>query len=101
MGQLLPSHRSLAHRGTKDEQIAQELHHYRGEALNPVFGPALTRQEALETYTPRQLRLSFMLQTWNAKMDFRRDLISDVKTKEETFDVSAFALSLHWLIYLC
>ena len=46
------------------------------------------RQEALETYTPRQLRLSFMLQTWNAKMDFRRDLISDVKTKEETFDVS-------------
>lgn len=29
-----------------------------------------------------------MLQTWNAKMDFRRDLISDVKTKEETFDVS-------------
>jgi len=45
-------------------------------------------QEALETYTPRQLRLSFMLQTWNAKMDFRRDLITDVKTKEETFDVS-------------
>jgi len=29
-----------------------------------------------------------MLQTWNAKMDFRRDLITDVKTKEETFDVS-------------
>jgi cysteinyl-tRNA synthetase len=28
-----------------------------------------------------------MLQTWNAKMDFRRDLITDVKTKEETFDV--------------
>ncbi len=28
-----------------------------------------------------------MLQTWNAKMDFKKDLISDVKTKEETFDV--------------
>lgn len=28
-----------------------------------------------------------MLQTWNAKMDFKKDLIADVKTKEETFDV--------------
>ena len=45
-------------------------------------------QEALKDYTPRQLRLSFMLQTWNAKMDFRRDLVADVKTKEETFEVS-------------
>lgn len=44
-------------------------------------------QEALKDYTPRQLRMSFMLQTWNAKMDFRRDLIADVKAKEETFDV--------------
>lgn len=43
-------------------------------------------QEALRDYTPRQLRMSFMLQTWNAKMDFRRDLIADVKAKEETFD---------------
>jgi len=28
-----------------------------------------------------------MLQTWNAKMDFKKDAISDTKTKEETFDV--------------
>lgn len=28
-----------------------------------------------------------MLQTWNSKMDFKRDLIADVKTKEETIDV--------------
>jgi len=34
-----------------------------------------------------------MLQTWNAKMDFRRDLITDVKTKEETFDVGPLLLS--------
>lgn len=27
-----------------------------------------------------------MLQPWNAKMDFRRDLIADVKAKEETLD---------------
>jgi hypothetical protein len=29
-----------------------------------------------------------MLQTWNSKMDFRKDLLADVKAKEETFDVS-------------
>ena len=32
--------------------------------------------------------MAFMLQTWNAKMDFKQDLIADVKTKEETFEVS-------------
>jgi hypothetical protein len=33
-----------------------------------------------------------MLQTWNAKMDFKRDLIVDVKTKEETIDARLFDL---------
>ena len=27
-----------------------------------------------------------MLQTWNNRMDFKRDLIADVKAKEETLD---------------
>jgi hypothetical protein len=38
--------------------------------------------------------MAFMLQTWNAKMDFKKDLISDVKTKEETFDVRLTPLIL-------
>lgn len=29
-----------------------------------------------------------MLQIWNAKLDFKKDLIVDTKAKEETFDVS-------------
>lgn len=45
-------------------------------------------QEALQTYSARQLRLAFMLQIWNAKLDFKKDLIVDTKAKEETFDVS-------------
>lgn len=45
-------------------------------------------QDALRDYTPRQLRLAFLLQIWNARMDFKRDLISDVRTKEDTLDVS-------------
>lgn len=57
-----------------------------------IFKAELTGQEALEDYTARQLRLAFMLQSWNAKMDFKKDLISDVRTKEETFDVSCIPL---------
>ena len=45
-------------------------------------------QEALAKFSARQLRLAFMMQLWNAKMDFREDLIKDVKQKEELFDVS-------------
>jgi hypothetical protein len=29
-----------------------------------------------------------MMQTWNAKMDFKKDLKADVKVKEESIDVS-------------
>lgn len=39
-----------------------------------------------------------MLQTWNAKMDFKRDLIVDVKTKEETIDASLFEFSSDRLV---
>ena len=45
-------------------------------------------QEALQKFSARQLRLAFMMQLWNTKMDFREDLIKDVKIKEEMFDVS-------------
>ena len=47
----------------------------------------ITIEEALRDYSARQLRLAFMLQNWNARMDFRRDLMQDVRTKEETIDV--------------
>ena len=42
----------------------------------------------MRKYSARQLRLAFMLQTWNGKMDFKPDLITDVRAKEETIDVS-------------
>jgi cysteinyl-tRNA synthetase len=48
----------------------------------------LISQDALKDYSARQLRMAFMLQTWNAKMDFKKDLIADVKTKEDTLNVS-------------
>jgi cysteinyl-tRNA synthetase len=45
-------------------------------------------QDALRDNSARQLRMAFMLQTWNAKMDFKRDALADVRNKEDTFDVS-------------
>jgi cysteinyl-tRNA synthetase len=65
--------------------------------INVSLGAGLANscKDALKDYTSRQLRLAFMLQTWNAKMDFRKDLIADVKAKEETFDVcTATAMNL-------
>lgn len=48
-------------------------------------------QQALETWTPRQLRLAFMNQVWSAKMDLTEGTRSGVDTVEETFNVSRSA----------
>ncbi|KAK4689957.1 cysteinyl-tRNA synthetase, partial [Tremellales sp. Uapishka_1] len=60
--------------------------HIEGLKMSKSLKNFITIDEALRDYSARQLRLAFMLQTWNAKMDFKKDAISDVKTKEETFD---------------
>ena len=61
--------------------------HIEGLKMSKSLKNFITIEDALRDYSARQLRLAFMLQPWNAKMDFKRDLISDVKTKEETIDV--------------
>ncbi|KAL7422245.1 cysteinyl-tRNA synthetase [Cryptotrichosporon argae] len=60
--------------------------HIEGLKMSKSLKNFITIEKALTDFTARQLRLAFMLQTWNAKMDFKSDLISDVKAKEETFD---------------
>jgi cysteinyl-tRNA synthetase len=60
--------------------------HIEGLKMSKSLKNFISIDDALGDYTPRQLRLAFMLQSWNAKMDFRRDLVVDVKAKEETFD---------------
>lgn len=60
--------------------------HIEGLKMSKSLKNFITIDEALRDYSARQLRLAFMLQPWNAKMDFRRDLIADVKAKEETLD---------------
>lgn len=46
----------------------------------------ITIREALQTCTPRQLRLLFLLQNWDSVMNFqRKDTTVEVSTKERTF----------------
>ncbi|KIR96146.1 cysteine-tRNA ligase [Cryptococcus deuterogattii 2001/935-1] len=60
--------------------------HIEGLKMSKSLKNFITIDEALQTYSARQLRLAFMLQIWNAKLDFKKDLIVDTKAKEETFD---------------
>ncbi|BEI85886.1 hypothetical protein CcaverHIS002_0601730 [Cutaneotrichosporon cavernicola] len=60
--------------------------HIEGLKMSKSLKNFISIDEALRDYSARQLRLAFMLQTWNSRMDFRRDLVLDVKTKEESFD---------------
>ncbi|WVN89023.1 cysteine-tRNA ligase [Cryptococcus depauperatus CBS 7841] len=60
--------------------------HIEGLKMSKSLKNFITIDEALRDYSARQLRLAFMLQAWNAKLDFKKDLIVDTKTKEETFD---------------
>ncbi|WVQ78146.1 cysteine-tRNA ligase [Cryptococcus sp. DSM 104549] len=60
--------------------------HIKGLKMSKSLKNFITIDEALQKFSARQLRLAFMLQTWNAKLDFKDDLIADTKAKEETFD---------------
>ncbi|ORX39710.1 cysteine-tRNA ligase [Kockovaella imperatae] len=60
--------------------------HIEGLKMSKSLKNFITIDEALAKFSARQLRLAFMLQLWNAKMDFREDLLKDVRTKEDLFD---------------
>ncbi|CAI2184081.1 12839_t:CDS:10 [Funneliformis geosporum] len=42
----------------------------------------ITIQQALERYTPRQLRLCFLLHQWDSKLDFKESIFDEVKNIE-------------------
>jgi cysteinyl-tRNA synthetase len=45
-------------------------------------------QDALKEYTPRQLRLLFLLHDWHEGMDYSDATIGSARTVEEEFEVS-------------
>ncbi|ELU37714.1 cysteine-tRNA ligase [Rhizoctonia solani AG-1 IA] len=49
-------------------------------------------EDALKMYSSRQLRLAFLAQPWNAKMDFKESLILEVRSQETVFN-NFFALA--------
>lgn len=53
-----------------------------------MYSANVTAQEILQRYTARQLRLAFIGQLWNAKVDFSESLMAgEVKNIEATFNV--------------
>ncbi|OCF72041.1 cysteine-tRNA ligase [Kwoniella mangroviensis CBS 8886] len=60
--------------------------HIEGLKMSKSLKNFITIEEELSRNTARRLRLAFMLQTWNQKLDYSRGLIADTKAKEETFD---------------
>lgn len=59
--------------------------HIEGQKMSKSLKNFITIDEALETYSPRQLRLAFALQQWNNQLDFKSALIAEVKSVESTF----------------
>ena len=58
----------------------------RVRALGVVLRPL---QEILQKYSARQLRLAFLSQLWNAKVDFSESLMTgEVRTIEATLNAS-------------
>lgn len=48
----------------------------------------ITIDEALEKYTARQMRFAFLLQTWNARLDFKESVMQEVRSAESLLNVS-------------
>jgi hypothetical protein len=89
LDQLLPAHRPPTYRGVEDEQIPQKFHHDRCKF--PVLharGGHNPAQEILQKHSARQLRIAFLTQLWNSRMDFSESLMTgEVKNIEMTMNV--------------
>ncbi|KDQ55793.1 hypothetical protein JAAARDRAFT_37217 [Jaapia argillacea MUCL 33604] len=61
--------------------------HIEGLKMSKSLKNFITIDEILQKYTPRQLRLAFLTQTWNAKVDFSESsMTGEVRNIEVTFN---------------
>lgn len=58
--------------------------HIEGQKMSKSLKNFITIQEALEMYTPRQLRLAFAFTQWNNQLDFKKSLLQEVKAFESS-----------------
>ena len=50
--------------------------------------PPAPPQEALTQHSARQLRLAFLMHSWNATLDYGQNTMAEAKQLEKTFQVS-------------
>ncbi|CAG8434834.1 2436_t:CDS:10 [Funneliformis mosseae] len=51
--------------------------HVEGQKMSKSLKNFITIQQALKKYTPRQLRLCFLLQQWDSKLDFKENIFDE------------------------
>ncbi|CAE6356997.1 unnamed protein product [Rhizoctonia solani] len=66
--------------------------HIEGQKMSKSLKNFITVEDALKTYSSRQLRLAFLAQSWNAKMDFKESLMLEVRSQETVLN-NFFALA--------
>ncbi|CAI5757104.1 unnamed protein product [Candida verbasci] len=59
--------------------------HIQGQKMSKSLKNFITIQEALETFSSRQLRLVFAMNPWERPLDFKDSLINEIKSIESTF----------------
>lgn len=62
--------------------------HIEGLKMSKSLKNFVTIDDALLKYSARQLRFSFLLQTWNAKLDFKESAMQEVRAAETLLNVS-------------
>lgn len=63
--------------------------HIEGLKMSKSLKNFITIDEALQKSSARQLRLAFLLQPWNARMDYKESGMAEVKSIEGTLNVSS------------
>lgn len=58
--------------------------HIQGQKMSKSLKNFITIEEALQTYTPRQLRLVFAFGNWEKPLDFKDSLVNEVKAYESS-----------------
>ena len=56
--------------------------HIKGLKMSKSLKNFITIRQAIESFSPRQIRLFFLLQPWDKKIDFSDQTVGEAKTKE-------------------
>lgn len=61
--------------------------HIEGLKMSKSLKNFITISDALKQHSPRQLRLSFIVQRWDLGMDFAESAMAEVRNQESTFNI--------------